>query len=133
MVEDWLQVYKNMNYICTSSEEQAIGVIEALRGGGILEKTVVTTFDGTSVGMEMIKKGQLDMDVGVVQPLAEGLMIEYAIRMILDGFSGKIDISNQTVKPVDKNNLVEYEKEIELDYDNIKYFETTLKPDYRAK
>ena len=131
MVEDWLQVHRNMNFLASASEEQMLGAIEALRGGGVLQNFVTAAFNGEEPGVEMIERGELDLTVGVVMPLGMGLLVETAIRMVLDGFAGHIDISEQAMFNVDASNVAEYKQRIVVDYDNIRYFESTLRPSYR--
>jgi ABC-type sugar transport system substrate-binding protein len=131
MVEDWLQIYKDMNFISSSSEEQMLGVVEALRGADLLDNFVLTAFNGEAPGVEMIEKSDLDLDVGVVMPLGMGLLMENAIRMVLEGYTGRIDISDQAMFNVDITNVAEYKQKIVVDYDNIHYFDSTLKPSYK--
>jgi ABC-type sugar transport system substrate-binding protein len=131
MVEDWLQIYTNMNFISSASEEQMLGVVEALRGANILDRFILTAFNGEAPGVEMIEKGDLDLDVGTVMPMAMGLLLETTIRMVLEGYTGRIDISDQAMFNVDAGNVDEYKQRIVVDYDNIQYFASALKPSYR--
>jgi ABC-type sugar transport system substrate-binding protein len=133
MVEDWLQVYPNMNFISSASEEQMLGVIEALRGSSLLDKYILTCFNGEQTGVDLLKANEIDLDVGVIQPLSMGLLIEYTIRMVLEDLKGDFDISDQSMFNVTQDNVAEYQERIVVDYDNLKYFESTLKPDYRQK
>jgi ribose transport system substrate-binding protein len=130
MVEDWLQIHPDMNFISAASEEQMKGCIEALRGAGVLDKFVLTCFNGEQPGVDMLKKGEINMDVGVIMPVFAGMTVEYAIKMVLEGFTGVIDASEYTLYIVTQDNVDEYQKKILVDYDNTTYFESQLKDSY---
>ncbi len=130
MVEDWLQIYPQMNFISSSNEEQMLGVIEALRGANVLENYVLTAFNGEQAGVEMLKRGEIMMDVGSIMPIYVGLAIETTVKMVLEGQEGVVDVSDKTMYCVTQENVNEYEEMIRVDYQNINYFESTLKSFY---
>jgi ABC-type sugar transport system substrate-binding protein len=133
MVEDWMQLYKGkMNYICSAAEEQMLGVIEALRGEGELDNVLLTTFDAEQTGVDLLKRGLIQVDTGIIPPMGAQANIEYAIKMILEGLTGTVDISADCTVCVDQSNVLDHEKKIQVDYDNI-HFPSALKADYRVK
>jgi ribose transport system substrate-binding protein len=132
MVEDWMQLYKGkMNYICSAAEEQMLGVIEALRGEGVLEDMLLTTFDAEQTGVNLLKRGEIQVDTGIIPPMAAQANIEYAIKMVLEGMTGTVDISQDCTVCVDQGNVLDHEKKIQVDYDNVR-FPSALKADYRV-
>jgi ABC-type sugar transport system substrate-binding protein len=130
MAEDWLQAYPTMNFLQSSSEEQMLGCIAALKDAKVADKFVTVAFNGEQPGVDMIKAGTLQMDVGSVMPIFMGKLIEATINMVLDGLKGHIDISKETMYTITSENVAEYEKLIQLDYMNKTYFPTTLKASY---
>jgi ribose transport system substrate-binding protein len=131
MVEDWMQLYKGkMNYICSAAEEQMLGVIEALRGEGVLQNTLLTTFDAEQTGVDLLKKGEIAADSGIIPPMAAQACVEYAIRMALEDLTGTVDISGDCTVCVDQSNVADHEKKIQVDFDNVR-FPSALKADYR--
>jgi ABC-type sugar transport system substrate-binding protein len=131
MVEDWMQLYKGrMNYICSAAEEQMLGVIEALRGEGVLQDMLLTTFDAEQTGVNLLKRGEIQVDTGIIPPMAAQANIEYAIKMVLEDYSGTADISSDCTVCVDQGNVQEHEKKIQVDYDNVR-FPSALKASYR--
>jgi ABC-type sugar transport system substrate-binding protein len=133
MVEDWMQLYKGkMNYICSAAEEQMLGVIEALRGEGVLDSMLLTTFDAEQTGVNLLKRGEIQLDTGIIPPMAAQACVEYAIKMALEDFKGDVDISSDCTVSVDQSNVSDHEKKIQVDFDNVR-FPSALKDDYRVK
>jgi ribose transport system substrate-binding protein len=131
MVEDWMQLYKGrMNYICSAAEEQTLGVIEALRGEGVLEDMLITTFDAEQTGVDLLKKGEIQCDSGIIPPMAAQACVEYAIKMALEDLTGTVDISGDCTVCVTQDNVGDHERKIQVDYDNNR-FPSSLKGDYR--
>jgi ABC-type sugar transport system substrate-binding protein len=132
ITEDWLQKYHEMNFICSASEEQMLGSIEALRGAQLLDKFILTTFNGEQTGVDLLRKGEIQLDIGTVTPVAMGLLVEFGIRVALEpDFSGYYDMSPYTLFKVTQENVEDYANRIIVDYDNIHYFDTTLKLSYK--
>lgn len=130
MVEDWLQAYPEMNFISSASEEQMMGCVEALRGEGVLEDFILTTHNGETPGVEMLEKKEIMLDVGVVNPVFCQLLLETAIRATLEGFTGHVDMSDQTMFTITQDNVEEYKEKLIADFDNGLPTETTLKDSY---
>lgn len=131
MVEDWLQAYPDMNFILTASDEQALGVVEALRGANKLDDFFVETFDGNTTGLNMLRNGDIEMDVGLVYPILIGSLVEYSIKAVLEGTTGYYDVSELTCFNVTQENLDEFEKMNTVDFENRTYFESVLKDSYK--
>ncbi len=130
MVEDWLQAYPEMNFITTASELTMMGCVEALRGAGVLDDFVLTTFNGEQPGVDMLKAGEIDMVVGCATTAKSGLVIQTAILMILEDLTGDVDVSKQISQCITPENVEEYEKKLKVDFYNTTYFEDRLKPSY---
>lgn len=131
MVEDWLQAYPDMNFISTASELTMMGCVESLRGAGVLDDFILTTFNGEQPGVDMLKAGDIDMVVGCAAPAKCGMTIQTAIQMILEGLKGTVDVSDQISECITPETVEEYEKKLQVDFYNVTYFEDGLKPSYK--
>ena len=61
ITEDWLQAYPDMNVFACMSDEMAVGVIQALVSAGKnMDDVLVLGVDGSDVGIEYLKTGELD-------------------------------------------------------------------------
>lgn len=131
MVEDWLQAYPELNFITTASELTMMGCVEALRGAGVLDDFMLTTFNGEQPGCDMLKAGEIDMVVGAAAPAKVGLTIQTTLQMILEGLTGDIDVSSQISECITPETVEAYEKKLVVDFYNNTYFEDQLKPSYK--
>lgn len=131
MVEDWLQAYPEMNFISTASELTMMGCVEALRGAQVLDDFILTTFNGEQPGVDMLKAGEIDMVVGCAAPAKMGMAMQTAIRMILEGLTGDVDVSDEISQCITPETAEEYEKMLKVDFYHTTYFEDHLKPSYK--
>lgn len=116
MVEDWLQAYPEMNFISTASELTMMGCVEALRGAQVLDDFILTTFNGEQPGVDMLKAGEIDMVVGCAAPAKMGMAMQTAIRMILEGLTGDVDVSDEISQCITPETAEEYEKMLKVDF-----------------
>lgn len=130
MVEDWIQANPDMNFILTASDEQALGVVEALRGANMLDQVTVVTFDGNTTGLNMLKKGDIEADVGLVYSILIGSLVDYSIRCVLEKLTGYYDVSELTSYMVTPENVDEFTEMQVVDFENNMPYETTLKDSY---
>ncbi len=130
MVEDWIQANPDMNFILTASDEQALGVVEALRGANKLDQVTVVTFDGNTTGLNMLKKGDIEADVGLVYSILIGSLVDYSIRCVLEKLTGYYDVSELTSYMVTPENVDEFTEMQVVDFENNMPYETTLKDSY---
>ena len=130
MAEDWLMAYPEMNFISSSSEEQMLGVIEALRGAGKLDDFTLITFNGEDTGCEMLKKGEIEMDIGQTLPIFMQGLVEYTIKMVMEDYTGSVDLSDLCIKTLTPENVEEYQEFIQLDFYNKKYMDSVIKDSY---
>jgi ABC-type sugar transport system substrate-binding protein len=81
--EDWLQRYPEMNYMAAASDDMALGAANALAAVNRLDDFLITGIDGTSIGVELVETGRIEMTV-------KALMTKiYAIA--LDAYLAKIE------------------------------------------
>ena len=130
MMEDWLQTYPELNCIVGANEETARGCVEVLKSVGRLDEFVITTFNGTT-GLDMLHNNEIAMDVGCNKSVGIPMLIDYTINMVLDGLTGHYDFSEQTMRCVTAENVVEYEQWLNSSSDFTKYEYSTLKDSYR--
>lgn len=130
ITEDWLQAY-DLNCIVSANEEMMIGVSEVLKGAGVLDDYLLTTYNGEEAGQKMLAEGTIAMDVGTIQSIGSPLIIEHAINMVMDGLTGYFDLSEDVLVTVTPENLEEYKaKTTDPDYSQ-NIFESTLKDSYQ--
>ena len=129
MMEDWLQAY-DLNCVVTANEEMMIGVSEVLKAAGVLNDYILTCYNGEKAGLDMLEEGTIAMDVGIVISIGSPLLVEYAIKMALEGFSGYVDLGDDVIVPVTQENLEEFRATTEPDYSK-EWFKTTLKESYK--
>lgn len=131
MTEDWLQTYPELNCIIGANEETAMGSVQALKGAGVMDNFMVTTFNGQS-GLDLVRSGEFAMDVGCNKALGIPLLIDDSINMCLDGLTGHFNYSDITLKCITAENVDEFEAWVNNAGDYSEGFEyTTLKESYQ--
>ena len=130
MTEDWLQTYPELNCIVGANEETARGSVEVLKSVGRLDEFMITTFNGTT-GLDMLHNDEIAMDVGCNKAIGIPMLIDYTINMVLDGLTGHYNFSEQTMRCVTTENVVEYEEWLNSSSDVTKYEFSTLKDSYK--
>ncbi|MDO4321395.1 MAG: sugar ABC transporter substrate-binding protein [Lachnospiraceae bacterium] len=131
MVEDWLQAYPQMNYIASASEEQMLGVIEAVKIHSSLDDFVLVTHNGEQTGIDMLKNGEVEMVVAQTFPIFAQGIIDYCVKMQMEDFTGSVDMSDYSIKVLTPENVADYEKLIQVDYYNNQYYEPILADSYK--
>ena len=79
----------------------------------------------------MLHNNEIAMDVGCNKSVGIPMLIDYTINMVLDGLTGHYDFSEQTMRCVTAENVVEYEQWLNSSSDFTKYEYSTLKDSYR--
>jgi inositol transport system substrate-binding protein len=67
VTEDWIQTYGDeVEYILALNDEMALGAIQACKAAGIIDKVVVTSWDGTIDACNAVLAGEMrfSMDMG---------------------------------------------------------------------
>ena len=131
MVEDWLQAYPELNYIASASEEQMLGVIQAVKSQKSLDEVVLVAHNGEQTGIDMLKNGEIEMTVSQTQPIMVQGVVDYCLKMVLEGFTGNVDLSDMTIKTITLDNVAEYEQLMQVDYYTNEYYEPILKDSYK--
>lgn len=129
MTEDWIQVY-DLNCIVTANEEMMVGASEALRGANVIDNFLLLCFNGDQTGIDMIKDGTIDVDVGKLMNVGMALLIEYAVNMTLDGLTGHYDVAGDVMYTITEENVDEYIAARAPDYAK-GLFKSTLKESYK--
>lgn len=131
MTEDWIQTYPELNCIIGANEETAMGAVQALKGAGVMDDFMVTTFNGQS-GLDLVRSGEFAMDVGCNKALGIPLLIDDSINMCLDGLTGHFNYSDITLLCVTAENVDYFEEWVNSAGDYSEGFEhTTLKDSYK--
>ena len=86
-VEDWLQVYPELNCIASASDEMSVGVTNALTSAGTnYDEFMVLSCDGTDTGIQLVKDGKSDIDIKQIYSKRFSLLLE----MTLAKFEGTL-------------------------------------------
>lgn len=113
IVEDWLQVYPEMNFISSAAEQLAYGAAQVLQQAGVEDDFVQVTVNGEAMGIEMIRKDQLIMDCGTFTPATAAGAIGLLVDGITEGTRGRYDYSDYTLFLMTKENVDEIEERYE--------------------
>ena len=62
-MEDWIQAYPEINFVCAANDIMALGASNALVSAGIKDNVILTGID-LDGGPQLIKDGKQDLDVG---------------------------------------------------------------------
>ena len=84
IMEDWLQVYPELNCIGTASDVMAMGVISALNSANKLDEFTIVSIDGDAQGRQALKDGNLQATVMMRLPVLAEAIIEAAVKLAND-------------------------------------------------
>ena len=112
ITENWIQSGEEFDIICSNNDEMALGAIEALRNADLLDDVIVGGVDATSVALEAMAAG--DLEVTVFQNAARqgGGGVEAAVKLvngepIENMVDGVIDVPYEPVTPEQHGRLRE--------------------------
>jgi inositol transport system substrate-binding protein len=110
ITEDWLQAYPTMNFICSANDDMTVGIIQALKASGVLNRFLVTSIDCTDEALEMIRRGELGCTIGVDNYDYASEVMDVVIRMVKgEKFEKKYYMEN--IRLITKDNVEEYIKD----------------------
>ncbi len=89
LTEDWITAFPEMNFYCVANDQMAIGVVQALKAAHKLNynpatgeyKTIVTGIDVTDEGLQMVKRGEMAITIGVDNFDYATELIRVAVRL----------------------------------------------------
>jgi ABC-type sugar transport system substrate-binding protein len=117
ITEDWLQAFPDCNFMSVASDQMCMGTVSVLEQANKIDDMLITTVDGEALGVQMIKDGQIDMDIGCILPLTMKMSIQGAMEAVYNGFEGTIDVAD-AVQYLTPENVDDYEKFLAFDYEN---------------
>jgi len=106
IMEDWIQAYPEINFVCCANDIMAKGASNALVAAGIKDNVVLTGIDLDS-GPELIKEGKQDLDVGA-SILDNDIMIDIAVALAEGTWDGGSTYTLTAVMAVDADNIDAY-------------------------
>lgn len=106
IMEDWIQAYPEINFVCAANDIMALGASNALVSAGIKDKVVLTGIDLDS-GPELIKAGKQDLDVGASITDNDQIM-DIAVKLATDTWDGGNTYTLDAVMRVDASNIDAY-------------------------
>lgn len=109
ITEDWMQSLPEMNAICAASDDTALGAINVLSTLGRIDDFVVTSYDGTANGLNLVKDGKLDMTVRGDSEKMAATWAEVCVKAVKGEFTGDtIEYDPSVFVAVDSENVDEY-------------------------
>jgi len=110
ITENWIQSGEEFDIICSNNDEMALGAIEALRNADLLDDVIVGGVDATSVALEAMAAGDLEVTVFQNATGQGGGGVEAAVKLvngepIENMVDGVIDVPYEPVTP---DNMADY-------------------------
>jgi ABC-type sugar transport system substrate-binding protein len=114
IMEDWLQKYPTMNAVATAFDELAIGVVNVLKSANKIDDFFVASDDGTPQACEMLRKGYIKAEVGLLNGPMKSYVADLAVSLAL-GDPIKFEPGTKTYKypslyEITQQNVDEYLK-----------------------
>lgn len=106
VMEDWIQAYPEINFVCCANDIMALGASNALVSAGIKDDVILTGVD-LDGGGERIAEGKQDLDVGTSLPDFDQ-MIDLSIDLVNDTWEGGDTYVVDGVMRVDATNADAY-------------------------
>jgi len=106
IMEDWIQAYPEINFVCAANDIMALGASNALVSAGIKDQVILTGID-IDGGPELIKEGKQDLDVGA--SIADNdQLIDVAVQLAEGTWDGGDTYTLTAVLRVDADNVDAY-------------------------
>jgi ABC-type sugar transport system substrate-binding protein len=107
--EDWLQRYPEMNCICTASDDMALGASNAVTAANRLDEFLITSIDGTAIGVELVETGKIDMTVKALMTKIEGIWVDVVLAKIEGTMTDKdFSVGRDGLVAIDSTNVAIY-------------------------
>lgn len=106
IMEDWIQAYPEMNFVCAANDIMALGASNALVSSGIKDKVILTGID-LDGGPELIKEGKQDLDVGA-SITDNDQLIDISVQLAEGTWDGGDTYTLDAVMRVDSENVDAY-------------------------
>lgn len=106
IMEDWIQAYPEINFVCCANDIMALGASNALVSAGIKDDVILTGID-LDGGADLIKAGKQDLDVGA-SILDNDQIIDIAVALATDTWDGGDTYTLDAVMRVDASNVDAY-------------------------
>lgn len=106
IMEDWIQTYPDMNFVCAANDIMALGASNALVSAGKKEDVILTGID-LDGGPELIKEGKQDLDVGA-SITDNDVLMDIALELAEGTWEGGDTYTLDHVLRVDASNVDAY-------------------------
>lgn len=109
VMEDWMQVYDQIDCVVAQNDDSILGAIEAMKAAGRLEGVITVGLDGSDDALAAIKSGELTMSVlqdarGQAQAAVE------VFKQLRDGTpAAQIEDANVPFQTITSENVTEFE------------------------
>lgn len=108
IVEDWMQVYPEMNAISAASDDMILGAINALSAANKLDGFFTMGVDGTKIGIELVEAGKLTVTVKALMTKMATQCVDIAVKAVEGTFTEKYYTpGTDALVAVDKSNVAE--------------------------
>ena len=106
IMEDWIQAYPEINFVCAANDIMALGASNALVSAGIKDNVILTGID-LDGGAELIAEGKQDLDVGASIDDNDMLM-DISVALAEGTWDGGNTYTLEAVMRVDASNVDAY-------------------------
>lgn len=106
IMEDWIQAYPEINFVCAANDIMALGASNALVSAGIKDDVILTGID-LDGGPQLIKEGKQDLDVGA-SILDNDQIMDIAVELATGTWDGGNTYTLDAVMRVDSSNVDSY-------------------------
>ena len=111
IMEDWLQAYPEMNCVCSSSDDMAIGAVNVLKSADRIDEFIITGIDGTEAAINAVESGEMLCTVLMNQKYVQEKWLEICVQLARgETVEHKINLGTSALFGVTKDNIEEARK-----------------------
>lgn len=107
IMEDWMQVYPEMNYVAGGMGEAVLGAINVVKAANKMDDFIFATVDGQKTCTQAVVDGELTCMIGIMHPVFYGGTIDTAIGVLLGEVTDKV-VYMDCLETVTKDNVEDF-------------------------
>lgn len=107
IMEDWMQVYPEMNYIAGGMGEAVLGAVNVVKAANKLDDFVFATVDGQATCTKAVVNEEITCMIGIMHPVFYGGTIDTAIGVLLGEVTDKV-VYMECLEVVTKDNVDDF-------------------------
>ena len=89
LMEDWLQLYGDeLNCVVSASDDMSLGAVNAMKAAGwTCDDVIISSIDGTSIGMDLIAEGWVDVDTKMLMSRRGSIQVDLIVKALSGEFT----------------------------------------------